>query len=190
MIFRPSGQSINTFRFPLPSFGSGNLFGLFRFFVSRPAQSRLPLPPLPQVVRARSVFLPRSGLSGPDSPLFFPPVPDFRDPTPPLFSARSGPLRTIVFSVFPPVRLPRPGCSHPFSSLFAENSGALSGSESAPLFFRSISPQRNFSLLSALGLYLLSPALPVVSLLRFLPPAAVCPPPKKRTQNFLSPLGI
>ena len=175
MIFRPSGQSINTFRFPLPSFGSGNLFGLFRFFVSRPAQSRLPLPPLPQVVRARSVFLPRSGLSGPDSPFFFRPFRTFGTRLPPFF---------------PPVRLPRPGCSHPFSSLFAENSGALSGSESAPLFFRSISPQRNFSLLSALGLYLLSPALPVVSLLRFLPPAAVCPPPKKKTQNFLSPLGI
>ncbi len=124
MIFRPSGQSINTFRFPLPSFGSGNLFGLFRFFVSRPAQSRLPLPPLPQVVRARSVFLPRSGLSGPDSPLFFPPVPDFRDPTPPPFFRPFRAFEDDCFLRFSARPSPAPGL---FSSFFKPFCGKQRG---------------------------------------------------------------
>lgn len=190
MIFRPSGQSINTFRFPLPSFGSGNLFGLFRFL--SPGRRRAACPCRP--CRRSSAPVP-----------FFCPVPDFRDPTlpffsarsglsgpdSPLFSARSGPLRTIVFSVFSARPSPAPGL---FSSFFKPFCGKQRGAfriGKRPAVFSFNIPSkellapfgpRPLSSFSCLARRFPSP------LLTPLPPSV--PRRKKRTQNFLSPLGI
>ncbi len=101
MIFRPSGQSINTFRFPLPSFGSGNLFGLFRFLSPGRRSAACPCRPC----RRSSAPVP-----------FFCPVPDFRDPTLPFFFRPFRTFGTRLPTFFRPFRAFEDDCFLRFSA--------------------------------------------------------------------------